>query len=45
MDGEQKIIRDKKGNRLKVSEVIKEVESGENITLKHRLSPCIYYVS
>ncbi|HAK15645.1 MAG TPA: penicillin-binding protein 2, partial [Acinetobacter junii] len=27
MDGEQKIIRDKKGNRLKVSEVIKEVES------------------
>jgi len=33
VDGEQKIIRDKKGNRLKVSEVIKEVESGENITL------------
>lgn len=33
LDGEQKIIRDKKGNRLKVSEVIKEVESGENITL------------
>lgn len=33
VDGEQKVIRDKRGNRLKVTEVIKEVEPGENITL------------
>ncbi|MFX9962078.1 penicillin-binding protein 2, partial [Acinetobacter baumannii] len=33
VDGEQKIIRDKRGNRLKVSEVIREGEPGENITL------------
>ena len=33
VDGEQKIIRDKHGNRLKISEVIKEVEPGENVTL------------
>ena len=33
VDGEQKILRDKKGNRLKVSEVLKEVQPGENITL------------
>ncbi|RKG33635.1 penicillin-binding protein 2 [Acinetobacter guerrae] len=33
IDGEQKIIRDKHGNRLKISEVIKEVEPGENVTL------------
>ncbi len=32
-DGEQQIIRDKKGNRVKEPEVIKEVEPGENITL------------
>ena len=32
VDGEQKVIRDKRGNRLKVTEVIK-VEPGENITL------------
>lgn len=32
-DGEQKIIRDKHGNRLKISEVIKEVQPGENLTL------------
>ena len=32
-DGEQKIQRDKRGNRLKVTDVIKEVEAGENITL------------
>lgn len=33
VDGEQKIIRDKRGNRLKVSEVLKEVSPGENLTL------------
>ncbi|MFW2094580.1 penicillin-binding protein 2, partial [Acinetobacter geminorum] len=33
VDGEQKIIRDKRGNRLKVSEVFREGEPGENITL------------
>lgn len=32
-DGEQQIVRDKKGNRVKDPEVIKEVEPGENITL------------
>lgn len=32
-DGEQKIQRDKKGNRLKVTDVLKEVEAGENINL------------
>ncbi len=32
-DGEQQIIRDKKGNRVKEPEVIKEVEPGKNITL------------
>ncbi len=32
-DGEQKISRDKHGNRVKTPEVVKEVESGENITL------------
>ena len=33
IDGEQQVVRDKKGNRVKDPEVIKEVESGENITL------------
>ena len=33
IDGEQQIVRDKKGNRFKDAEVIKEVEPGENITL------------
>ena len=33
LDGEQKIVRDKHGNRVKTPEVIKEVEAGENITL------------
>ncbi|NHB56767.1 penicillin-binding protein PBP3 [Acinetobacter shaoyimingii] len=33
VDGEQKIARDKHGNRVKTPEVIKEVEAGENITL------------
>ncbi|WP_180037037.1 MULTISPECIES: penicillin-binding protein PBP3 [unclassified Acinetobacter] len=33
VDGEQQIIRDKRGNRVKDPEVIKEVEHGENITL------------
>lgn len=33
VDGEQQIIRDKKGNRVKDPEVVKEVEPGENITL------------
>ncbi|WP_130803678.1 penicillin-binding protein PBP3 [Acinetobacter ihumii] len=33
VDGQQKIIRDKHGNRLKISEVIKEVQPGENVTL------------
>jgi cell division protein FtsI (penicillin-binding protein 3) len=32
-DGEQQIVRDKKGNRFKDPEIIKEVEAGENITL------------
>lgn len=32
-NGEQKIVRDKHGNRVQVPEVIKEVEAGENITL------------
>jgi cell division protein FtsI (penicillin-binding protein 3) len=32
-DGEQQIVRDKKGNRFKDPEVIKEVEAGKNITL------------
>lgn len=32
-DGEQRIARDRKGNRLKVDEVISEVKAGENITL------------
>lgn len=33
VDGEQQIIRDKRGNRVKDPEVIKEVDHGENITL------------
>ncbi|QIO07797.1 penicillin-binding protein PBP3 [Acinetobacter lanii] len=33
VDGEQKIARDKQGNRVKTPEVIKEVQPGENITL------------
>ncbi|WP_151814850.1 penicillin-binding protein PBP3 [Acinetobacter soli] len=33
IDGKQKVIRDKRGNRLKISEVIREGEPGENITL------------
>lgn len=33
VDGEQKIIRDKHGNRIQTPEVVKEVEAGENITL------------
>ncbi len=33
VDGEQQIVRDKKGNRVKDPEVVKEVEPGENITL------------
>lgn len=33
VDGEQKIVRDKHGNRVQTPEVIKEVEAGENITL------------
>lgn len=33
VDGEQRIVRDRKGNRLKVDEVISEVAAGENITL------------
>lgn len=32
-DGEQQVVRDKKGNRVKDPEVIKDVEAGENITL------------
>ena len=32
-DGEQQIVRDKRGNRVKDPEVIKEVEAGENIML------------
>ncbi|MBU3848655.1 MAG: penicillin-binding protein PBP3 [Candidatus Acinetobacter avistercoris] len=33
VNGEQKIVRDKHGNRLQTPEVVKEVEAGENITL------------
>lgn len=33
VDGEQKLVRDKHGNRVQTPEVIKEVEAGENITL------------
>ncbi len=33
VDGAQQIVRDKKGNRVKDPEIVKEVESGENITL------------
>ncbi len=33
VDGEQKILRDRKGNRLKVEEVITQGQAGENITL------------
>lgn len=33
VNGEQKIVRDKHGNRVQTPEVIKEVEAGENITL------------
>lgn len=33
VDGEQQAIRDKRGNRVKDPEIIKEVEPGENITL------------
>ncbi|WOE31058.1 MULTISPECIES: penicillin-binding protein PBP3 [unclassified Acinetobacter] len=33
MDGEQQIVRDKRGNRVKDPEIIKDVEAGENITL------------
>lgn len=33
VDGEQQVVRDKKGNRVKDPEIVKEVESGENITL------------
>ena len=33
VDGEQQIIRDKRGNRVKDPEVIKDVEHGKNITL------------
>lgn len=33
IDGEQQIVRDKKGNRVKDPEVVKGVEPGENITL------------
>ena len=33
VDGEQKLVRDKHGNRVRTPEVIKEVEAGENITL------------
>lgn len=32
-DGEQQIVRDKRGNRVKDAEVVKEVEAGENIML------------
>ncbi len=35
IDGEQQIVRDKKGNRVKDPEVVKEVEPGENITLQY----------
>ncbi|ENV31718.1 penicillin-binding protein PBP3 [Acinetobacter gerneri] len=33
VDGEQKIVRDKHGNRIKVPEVIKEMQPGQNVTL------------
>ena len=33
VDGEQTIVRDKDGNRIKVPEIIKEVEAGQNLTL------------
>lgn len=33
VDGEQKIVRDKQGNRVRTPEVLKEVKAGENITL------------
>ena len=33
LDGEQKLVRDKHGNRVRNPEVIKEVQPGENITL------------
>lgn len=33
IDGAQQLIRDKKGNRVKEPDIIKEVEHGENITL------------
>ncbi len=33
IDGEQRILRDRRGNRLKVEEVITQGKSGENITL------------
>lgn len=33
VNGEQKIVRDKHGNRVQTPEVVKEVEAGENITL------------
>ncbi len=33
LEGEQRILRDKKGNRVKDADVLKEVEHGENITL------------
>lgn len=33
VNGEQKIVRDKQGNKVQVPEVIKEVQAGENITL------------
>ena len=32
-DGQQHIVRDKRGNRVKEPEVVKEVEAGENIML------------
>lgn len=33
VDGEQRIIRDRRGNRLKVEEVMRQGQPGENITL------------
>ena len=33
MAGEQRILRDKKGNRVKDPDILREVEHGENITL------------
>ena len=41
-DGEQQVIRDKRGNRVKDPEIIKEVESGENITLS--IDPRLQYI-